>query len=183
MDVEHYLKNNIWLILHDFAKKTLKSGLYFYENCHPVKIILRSHRSLSSVQDSVHGFITQLQKGIFLVPLNYWNVQPCRTLLRNWILIFLSWFGEKTLKSGLYFYEICPPVKIISRSHRSSSSVQDSVHGFITQLQTGIFECPWIIEMSNHVGHYWEHEFLYSFHDLAKKLWNPDCTFTRNALL
>ena len=30
-----------------------------------VKIILRSHRSLSSVQDSVHGFITQLQKGIF----------------------------------------------------------------------------------------------------------------------
>ena len=31
----------------------------------PVKIILRSYRSLSSVQDSVHGFITQLQKDIF----------------------------------------------------------------------------------------------------------------------
>ena len=65
MDVEHYLENNIWFILHDLAKKTLKSGQYFYENCPPVKIIYRSHRSFSSFQDSVHGFITQLLKRIF----------------------------------------------------------------------------------------------------------------------
>ena len=32
-----------------------------------------------------------------------------------------------------------PPVKIISHSYRSLSSVQESVHGFITQFQKGIF--------------------------------------------
>ena len=43
----------------------MKSGLYFYENCTPVKIISSGHRSFSSVQDSVPGFVTRLQKGIF----------------------------------------------------------------------------------------------------------------------
>ena len=46
---------------------------------------------------------------------------------------------RKTLKSGLHFYENCPPVKILSLSYRSLSSVQNSVHCFITQLQIGIF--------------------------------------------
>ena len=49
----------------------------------PVKIISRSHRSLSSVQDSVHGFITQLQKVFFdaLELLKFSTI--CRTLLKK----------------------------------------------------------------------------------------------------
>ena len=132
-----------------------------------------------SAKDSVHGFVTSLQKGILFISLNYWNFHGCRTIPGKQYLIYLAWFGEKTLKSGLYFYENCSLVKITSPSYRSLSSVQDSVHGFITRLQTRYFLCPWIIEMSNHVGHYWENQFWYSFHDLAKKLWNPDSTLRK----
>ena len=41
MDVEHYLQYTIRFILHDFAKKALKSGQYFYENSFLVKITSR----------------------------------------------------------------------------------------------------------------------------------------------
>ena len=116
----------------------------------------------------------------FFISLNYWNLHGCRTLPRKQYLINLAWFcKKKPLKSGLYFYENCPPVKIISCSHRTLSSVIHSIHSFITRLQKRIFGCSWIIEMSNHVWHYWENEFWYSFNDFAKKLWNPDSTLRK----
>ena len=121
-------------------------------------------------------------KGYFLMALNYWNVQRCRALLRTWILTFLSWFGEKTLKSGLYFYKKCPPVKIISHCYHTLIPVKDSVYGLITQLQKVMFQYPWIIEMSNHVKHYRGNELIF-LSWLGKKLWNPDGTFRRTALL
>ena len=61
-------------------------------------------------------------KTYFWMFLNYWNIQPCMTLLRKWILIFLSLFGEKTLKSGQYFTKTA-----FFRSHSYRSFSQDKI--------------------------------------------------------
>ena len=91
------LRNWILIFLSWFGGKALKSRLYFYENCPPVKIISRCYRTLSSVQDLRSRLYNSTAKRYFLMPLNYWNVQPCMTLLRKWILIFLSWFPLQIL--------------------------------------------------------------------------------------
>ena len=89
-------------------------------------------------------------------------------------MIYLAWFGEKTLKSGLYFYKNSPLVKIISSSHRSFSSIQDLVHGFITRLKKVFFDALQLLKSPTTYDITESNEFWYSFQDFAEKLWNSD---------
>ena len=139
------LRKSILIFISWFREKTFEIQTVLYVNG-----LVRNGSNvpqlsqLISTKDSVEDFVTSLQKRIFFISLNYWNFHGCKTLPRKQYSIYLSWIGEKTLKSGLYFYKNCIPVKITSPSYRSLSSVRDSVHGFVTQLQKRYFLCPWI---------------------------------------
>ena len=64
----------------------------------------------------------------------------------NFDIPFMIW--RENFEIRIVLYENCPPAKINSRCYRTLISVQDSVHGFKTQLQKGIFnaiellKCP-----------------------------------------
>ena len=138
--VEYYLDNNFLMTFNGFHRKLWNPDSTFTRTA----IYIANGFSLTIAVFLSTRFSSRLcnfyPKWYFFISLNYWNLHWLRTLLRKQYLNHLAWFCKKTLKSGLYLYENFPPVKIISRSYRSFSSVQDSVHGFITQLRKGIFD-------------------------------------------
>ena len=131
----------------------MKSGQYFYENSSLVKITSASNRSFNnSVQDSLHGFITQLQKGIFnsLQLLKFPTMYDSSEKMIFGIPVMIS---RENFEIRRVIYE---NGLVGNGSCLTIISAQDSVHGFLTSFQNGNISIPEFVGIFIDVEHYLE---------------------------
>ena len=90
-----------------------------------------------------------------------------------------GWFrlpgSDRFIKTRAFRVKGAPPQELPSHKDnfsRSSQlfSAQDSIHGFVTPLQNGIFSFPSTMEIFIDVEYYLENNISFIFHDFVKKL-------------